>query len=325
MRRKMYFDYIEDKLNYLAYRVESRGKLNLLELNIHSENFFAELCNIVFNLQFQNANAIQQNIEGIDLIDTVNQTVAQVSSTCSKQKIEKSLSKSVYKNYTSYSYKFIAISKKASSSLKTKVFSNPYNLAFNPSEDIWDVERLLRKIQTMEQASLKYLYKFVKQELGQELNYSGIETNLAGIINVLAEEVLDIGAIPPEINDFAIEDKIEFNELKSVKPIIDDYKIFYHKLDEIYTEFDKLGKNKSFSVLQKVKKLYIDLKKSEKTTVEIFNEIIDSVINIILNSSNYLTLPIDELEMCVDILIVDTFVRCKIFENPEGYNYVITR
>jgi hypothetical protein len=50
----------------------------------------------------------------------------------------------------------------------------------------------------------------------------------------------------------------------------------------------------------------------------------NNVIDIILKSKNYREIPYEELEMCVDILIVDAFVRCKIFKNPEGYNHVIT-
>ena len=69
MNRTSYFDYIEEKLHILAFRIENRNKLNLLELNIHSENFFAFLCNIIFNLELENLNYSHQNIDGIDLID----------------------------------------------------------------------------------------------------------------------------------------------------------------------------------------------------------------------------------------------------------------
>ena len=51
---------------------------------------------------------------------------------------------------------------------------------------------------------------------------------------------------------------------------------------------------------------------------------IKSLINKALNSKNYIEIPYDELDVCVSILVVDAFIRCKIFENPEGYNYVIT-
>ena len=38
MKRSEYFNYIEEKLNFLSYRIKSRGKINLLDLNIHSES-----------------------------------------------------------------------------------------------------------------------------------------------------------------------------------------------------------------------------------------------------------------------------------------------
>ena len=55
-----------------------------------------------------------------------------------------------------------------------------------------------------------------------------------------------------------------------------------------------------------------------------FFSIIDNLIELIMNSKNYVEIPYEELEMCVSILVVDTFIRCKIFKNPEGYNHVAT-
>lgn len=40
MNRSKYFDYIEEKISFLSYRIKNRGKINLLDLNIHSETFF---------------------------------------------------------------------------------------------------------------------------------------------------------------------------------------------------------------------------------------------------------------------------------------------
>ena len=56
----------------------------------------------------------------------------------------------------------------------------------------------------------------------------------------------------------------------------------------------------------------------------LFFEVISKVEEKILNSSNYSSIPFDELELCVNILVVDAFIRCKIFENPEKYNYATT-
>ncbi len=325
MNRMVYFDYIEEKLNTLAYRVEVRNKLNLLELNIHSENFFAYLCNIIFDLELENLNFSYQNIDGIDLIDNKNKVVVQVSSTCTTAKIESSLSKDVYTKYKDYSYKFMSISKNASTVLKNNTFKNPYNIKFDPKQDIWDIGLLLKKISNQAVSKQRLLYDFIKAELGQEVDCVKIESNLAKVINILAEETLDINAGSPEINSFAIEDKILFNNLEDAKDIIDDYKIFYYKLDEIYSEFDKEGKNKSFSVLQEIRRKYIELNRLNNTPTDIFYEIINSVMKVIIESSNYIEMPMEELQICTDILVVDAFIRCKIFKNPEGYNHVTTR
>ena len=56
----------------------------------------------------------------------------------------------------------------------------------------------------------------------------------------------------------------------------------------------------------------------------LFFEVISKVEEKILNSSNYSSIPFDELELCVNILVVDAFIRCKIFENPDKYNYAST-
>ncbi len=325
MNRTNYFNYIEEKLNTLAYRIEVRSKLNLLELNIHSENFFANLCNIIFGLELENLNFSYQNIDGIDLIDHKNKVVVQVSSTCTKTKIENSLRKNVYTKYKDYNYKFMSISKNAPSYLKNKTFQNPYSMQFNPKQDIWDIGLLLKTTLNQTVSKQRCLYDFIKIELGQDVDCVKIESNLAKVINILAEETLDINAGSPEINSFAIEDKILFNDLEDAKDIIDEYKIFYHRLDEIYSEFDREGKNKSFSVLQEIRRQYIELNRLNYTPTDIFYEIINCVMEVIIGSSNYIEIPMEELQLCTDILVVDAFIRCKIFNNPEGYDHVITR
>ena len=327
MERQLLFNYIEEKLNVLACRIGRRGKINLLDLNIHSETFFANLCNIIFDLQLYNLNASIQNVEGIDLIDSTNQYVVQVSSTCTKSKIEASLNKAVCATYTSYKYRFISISKDVPSPLKKAIFTNPYNMQFNPLFDIWDISYILRLIQALNIEKLKSLYEFIKDELGDERNTVKMNLNLAKIINIIAKENLNIDSLYATVIPFKIEDKIKFNTLEKINNIINDYKIFYHKVDEIYQEFDKEGKNKSMSILQGIRKQYIELKNLNKPSDPecIFSKIIDNLIYVVVNSVDYQQTPIDELEMYISILVVDAFIRCKIFENPEDYFNVITR
>jgi len=47
-----------------------------------------------------------------------------------------------------------------------------------------------------------------------------------------------------------------------------------------------------------------------------FFAVIDRVVQVVCTSSNYRQIPAEELLLCVQILVVDAFIRCKIFENP---------
>lgn len=317
MNRTRYYNYIEEKLNFLAYRIETRGKVNLLDLNIHSETFFAELFNILYDYNLVNLNCIKQNAEGIDLIDTKNKIVIQVSATCTKEKIENSLNKGIYLFYKDYNFKFISISKEVSNKLRITKFENPYNLIFNSQEDILDSTTLLRYILNLEIDKQKILFEFIKKELGEEINTVKVDSNLAEIINVLAKEDLDLKNTKINTTTFVIEDKINYNNLNGIRELINDYKIFNVKLDQKYAEFDREGINKSTSILQIIRRQYIKLRNEKKDSEEIFYGVVENIIKIIEESSNYRVLPFEELEMCVDILVVDAFMRCKIFENPE--------
>lgn len=317
MNRTRYYNYIEERLNFLAYRIEKRGKINFLDLNIHSETFFAELFNILYNYNLVNLNYIKQNTEGIDLIDTKNKIIIQVSATSTKEKIENSLNKGIYLFYKDYNFKFISISKEVSSKLRATEFENPYNLIFDSQKDILDSTTLLRYILNLEIDKQKILFEFIKKELGEEISTIKVDSNLATIINILAEEDLDFKNTEINTTIFVIEEKINYNNLNGVRELIDDYKIFSVKLDQKYVEFDRGGKNRSTSILQIIRKQYIKVKNEKKDSEEIFYGVVENIIKIIEESANYKKLPFEELEMCVDILVVDAFMRCKIFENPE--------
>lgn len=296
----------------------------MLDLNIHSETFFADLLNILFGIQLQNLNAIMQNVEGIDLVDRKNKIIAQVSSTCSKQKIESSLAKKILLQYSDYRFKFISISQSAEK-LRLGMFYNPHNVLFDPLYDIIDTTSILGNILAMTIGEQKLVYDFIRDELGDNIDIVKVDSNLATIINILANENLSSDIDSPEMNAFEISNKIVFNNLEPVQDRINDYKIYYNKLNEKYEEFDKQGANKSLSIYHIIKTQYNKLLSSGIESGELFYGIINNVIGIISKSRNYIEIPYEELEMCVHIIVVDAFVRCKIFKNPEGYNHVTTR
>ncbi|OQX99525.1 MAG: hypothetical protein B6I24_02375 [Bacteroidetes bacterium 4572_128] len=323
MNRLMYFNYIEEKLNLLAIRIEKKGKLNMLDLHMHSEDFYMHLFNKLFNYKLYNLNETLQNVPSIDLQDDTNKIIIQVSATCTKQKIKSALEKKIIEQYSDYTFKFISISKDATK-LREKTFKNKYKIAFNPKEDIFDILSILNKIKSLEINKQKEIYRFIKDELGGEIDMVKLNSNLGTIINILAKENLNENNQELIVNPFEIKKKISHNNLYKSKYLIEDYKIYHSKIEQIHNQLNKLGSNKSLSVLNVIRKEYINhINIASKD--DIFSKIIDNIENKILESKNYVEIPIDELKLCIDIIVVDAFIRCKIFENPENYNYAITK
>lgn len=322
MNRHNYFNAIEERLNFLALRIISRGRLNILDYHGHSENFFQFFLNEVYGWSVTNENDIKQNIEAIDLIDRTNNLILQVSATSSKQKIESSLSKDSIKSYISYTFKFVSIARDADE-LRKDTFKNPYKISFNPKTDIIDKNSILSKIRGLSIDDQKRVYMFIKKELLMEVDSMKLESNLAAVINILSKE--DLAKIDPvhEINSFEIDRKITHNSLNAAKTIIDDYSAHYGRVDKIYTEYDSQGANKSTFVLSTIRLEYAKAK-SGLSDDQLFFEVISKVQEKVLNSSNYTSIPLDELELCINILVVDAFIRCKIFENPDKYNHAAT-
>ena len=247
MNRKNYFDYVEEQLSILAYRIEMRGKLNILDMHLHSENFYLHFFNELFGWKLVNQNAFVANAEAIDLIDSHNKIVIQVSATSTKQKIESTLAKNL-SSYSAYKFKFISISKDAST-LRKETFINPHKLAFTPATDIFDVPSILKVIDALPPDALLNIYEFIKKELGKDISPKQIETNLAAIINILANEDWNQASNSFELRPFNVENKIDYNKLSKSKHIINEYKVHFGRVDNAYSEFTKQGANKSSSVL----------------------------------------------------------------------------
>ena len=322
MNRPDYFNVIDERLSLLALRIINRGKLNILDYHGHSENFYQYFLIEVYGWTVENENDKKQNVEAIDLIDHKNKFVIQVSATASKQKIETSLSKGSIINYKVYTFKFISIARDADE-LRKDTFKNPYVIKFTPSADIIDIKSILTRIRSLHIDDQKRIYEFVKKELVAEIDPVKLESNLAAVINILSKEDLDKPDSALEINSFAIDRKISHNNLNAAKVIIDDYRVHYGRVDRIYSEYDSLGSNKSKYVLSTIRQEYAKAK-SKLNDDQLFFEVISKVQEKVMNSSNYTSIPFDELELCVNILVVDAFIRCKIFENPNNYNYVVT-
>ena len=316
MNRSHIFDACERYLSVLCTSIELRGKLNLLNLHVHCEDFYAGLLNRLFSLELKNMNAYVQNAEGVDLIDKKAKLILQVSATATTQKVNAALGKDL-SAHQGHSFRFMSISKDASH-LRTKQFTNPHNLIFDPANDVYDVASLLGIILHLDLAKQREIYDYLHQQLSEPgADRIPQDSNLAAIINAIAKENLNGTFSGANIIDFNVDEKVAVNGLDAAASVIEDYKVYSHIVDRTYTEFDNIGINKSKSVLEAFRAIYLKLS-LKYSGDELFFRIVEEITNKVLGSSNFARLPIEELDLSVNVLAVDAFIRCKIMKKPSG-------
>lgn len=315
MNRQECFNDIEQRLSWLVTRLEYRGAMNILDLNLHSENFYALFLNLVFGWKLENLNVVDQNAPGIDLVDANRKIVAQVSATANKTKINSGLGKAG-PLLDGHNFKFISIVR-ADNKLRSETYRTDHKLVFDPATDIHDVISLMKEINTLPAPQMEAIRDFLKSELKVPQGPAKVESNLAAIISSLNAEGWGTVADKAETIPYEIEGKITYNKLARACSLIDEYKLHYHRLAKIYAEYDRQGSNKSLSILNGIRWEFLQLSPALPPD-DLFFRTIEKVRARVQESSNHQQLPLEELNLCVEILVVDAFIRCKIFKNPAA-------
>lgn len=178
MNRQRYYNEISEWLEILSNRIKTNGKLNILDLNIHAETFYRDLLNYIYGYQLESANVSSAKMEAIDLIDSENKLVIQVSSTATKQKIENTLNKEKTSEYAAKNYKikFLFIADEAQK-LRSDKYSNPHKISFSPHEDIMDKVSLLASISQLSIDTYSFVHDLFTREFGRVQNAKGNNTN----------------------------------------------------------------------------------------------------------------------------------------------------
>ncbi len=59
--RENYINNIEQVLTFLRTKVELRGSMNLYDINIHAENFYRDLFNLIYDWSLEDLNVEKKN------------------------------------------------------------------------------------------------------------------------------------------------------------------------------------------------------------------------------------------------------------------------
>jgi hypothetical protein len=169
MNRDLYLTNIADSLGLLSRQISVRNSINLYDINIVAETFYAELLNLVENINLHNLNNVEKNAPGIDLADEVNRVSVQVTSDNTSKKIKHTIEEFVKKcSYEKYDKLIILIltnKKKYTTTFDTKGKFN-----FDIKNDIWDVTDLIKKINELPTEQLKKINDFLQVEFNNKCN-----------------------------------------------------------------------------------------------------------------------------------------------------------
>lgn len=128
-----------------------------------------------------------------------------------------------------------------------------------------------------------------------------------------------------DLKTFQIEEKITQNSIKRNKSLINEYKIYYSKINSLYNELEAQGSFKKEKLLRYIKKIYLEVKGkyigNATNGLEIIRENADNIIEDIQNIlsekiASKKNIYKEDVEFGIEIIMVDAFMRCKILEEP---------
>jgi len=289
----------------------------MLDINVVAETFYAEFLNIIFGWDLHNVNLMEPNAKSIDLVDENRKIIIQVSSDNSKKKVQKSLAGIDAIKYHGFHFYFVSICGDVKH-LTAYSYAIPENITFDVASDCFSVETLVRTIHEKGAVCVEAISQYLDKTVSPIPSGKDVRPEaITYVINCLAD--VDLSGYDdssmPKVFDF--QPKIDKNKLDKWNDVIQTYAVFSNEVDKIYRQFDKESRNQSMAVLFRLKEMYLSLKKQYEAD-ELFDKLKEEVYKVVdgdATCSKLLTK--EQLELNISLVLVDAFMKCKIFEKPE--------
>lgn len=324
--REVYFKSIEAKLQHLVNSIKVNGRLNLLDGHLFAEPFFAQFLNILYHYHLKDTNRTKSNYAAIDLVDEVGKVAIQVTSQITRSKIQKTLLKSNLDAMSEYRVQFVVITEDATN-LSRKPYQNPSEVQFSEKTDIIDMTRLLADCRDTNIDILLQLKILCDKELGADEPPRYETSLLVEVVKLVAKMQVSPATGIKIPYPFDIQEKIDFNELKPIQDnTIEPLQLYNPELDQIYESFALEGTSPAI-IFQKLVSVYQNqrMRNPDKNPAVVFLDMVNDLMTYIDRSANMdFSLSMEQKEYFCRVILVDAFIRCKIFENPEGYQYDTT-
>lgn len=179
----------------LQAHIRPGGSLNLTDINVHAEDFVADVLNAIFSWHLINTNRARSNSPCIDLLDTPGRLGVQVTSEKGVRKINEAM-KCIDTNKLSQQIDRFKVFSLISRQKTYSVSTSAAGVAFLWQQDILDFDLLLREVQNITNAiDLQAVHRVVTSALpkvfsDKRARLAQIRDNLASDISIFDREVM---------------------------------------------------------------------------------------------------------------------------------------
>lgn len=318
MNRQDYLKSIINSLTWLSTQVSVNNRLNLTDINVHSENFYRDLLNLAFDYNLANINIIDPNAAAIDLGNEGNKFAIQVTSTSSLAKTKHTVTKFIEKGLHE-KYDRLVILNITSKITHTAPTVGDKIYSLNTKDDIWDIGNLAVMINDLELSKIQEISNFLNQQLYMKPD-EGLPRNVETILRLIelisdeehpaaGEGFLD-EPFPDEKINKRFADHSEF--LKS--EFLTLYQDYGAVLDSVEQESD-IGQVKIRRVAQHLR-VYSDkiLTECDGDPKQALAKLIDSFIGL-LNENGF-----EADTGAAQFYIIKHLIKCNVFPNKEAAN-----
>lgn len=274
--RKKVFDAISHVLAITRYDIEHHQSINDLSLNIHGENYFRDVFNHVYGLNLQNANFESFNFPSIDLIDKGNKIAYQITTTKSKEKIDKTLEIYNREGYEDYEVRILYLLEKAQPKPST-VTAIQSKYGIDITSRLFDYTDLIRDIEQLEGVKLQELHR--KYFSAQAERYTD-EIALDLIIKHLLKEKATV-----KINYDDVFGTVDANQKLELNSIIDRTEYEIKKGLDYRQLLDRLDADDSF--ISNLRELIID---------KLYKDVLLQLLERVLSKAELMPLSTNELQ-----------------------------
>lgn len=305
---------IKHKLSWLQTELEYNAADGMYSVHKMAENIFKEIFNIIHkNASFYNVNTKAPNIKGIDIRSDNIHCIIQITSENSKNKIISTLKCCDIESNKGYKLIILIITKKKVK-IKGKI-DNCLYINFNCDEDVWDLKKLIRVIGDVPVIKKEKIRDFLNRAIGASPVREENESALERVIQLLSEEDKEYENIEEPTLPFDISQKINYNDLQMRYSLISDLCGGLAVVSRVYDRYEQEGENKRKSVINAIRREY-NLLADEYKGIELYDLLVKNIESRISFSTGLFNIKKEDVTRYCDMLVVDTFLKCKVFKKP---------